>query len=255
MPAAVLVAIVLMTAATIAAAALVLAPRLEPGRLVFDQRPDRPPPFGYRMAWLAIRTRDTAGVVDALGLSETAMANWSTGLGTVYDKVQGEAHVFVAPPVNGWTFVVGLPLPHPLGRGFADKATPFLLGLGQRFVEVQYFFSYPEIEYTAWARIIDGKLLRAFAISDEGNPWNVGKPTKEERGLGLRLFEPRAAKGRRSDSTAYGEPLPTELHLMQLAGKWSIDPTRVDRIATEPATGRVGRALPSWRAERLKKAA
>ena len=50
---------------TIAIAALVLMPRLREERIVFDVAPDRPVPFGYKMAWLALRTRDTQRVVEA----------------------------------------------------------------------------------------------------------------------------------------------------------------------------------------------
>ena len=80
--------------------------------------------------------------------------------------------------MRGWTFVVGLPLPHPVGRGFVDKCTPMLVDLGGRFEEVQYFFSYPPIDYYAWARVKDGRLVRAFAVSDEGIVWNKGRATQ-----------------------------------------------------------------------------
>jgi hypothetical protein len=251
----VIVIVVVMTIATIAVAALVLAPRLNAPRVIHDASPDQPAPFGFQMAWLAIRTRDTQRVLDALGLFDVKASNWTSGLGTVYDNTLGETHVFVSPPVNGWTFVVGLPLPHPVGRRFVDKCTPFILDLGTTFIEVQYFFSYPLIDFFAWARVLDGKLLRAFAIGDEGVVLNKGKPTKEERAMGLKLFEFRGVKGRKGD--AGGEILlyPTEQHLMQLAAKWSIDPTSLRSAKTDAAFGFVGTVPACWRPERLKKAA
>ena len=249
------IAILLMILATVASAALVLAPRMAEGRLVFDVRPDRPYAFGYKMAWLAIRTRDTQRVIASLGLGAVQPANWNTGLGAVYDAELGLNHMYVSPPVNGWTFVVGQSLPQPLGKTFTDKATPLLLDLGGQFVEVQYYFCAPEIDYLGWARVIEGRIVRAFAIGDEGVLWNRGKPTKEEMGLGLKLFELRGVRGRRGD--AGGEILlyPTEAHVMHLAGKWSIDPTRVDKVVVEPAVGFVGLAPARWRAERHRKAA
>ena len=48
---------------------------------------------------------------------------------------------------------------------------------------------------------------------------------------------------------------PTEDHVMHLAGKWGIDPTRVDKVVVEPALGFVGLAPMQWRAERHRKAA
>ena len=248
-------AIAVMILATVASAALVLAPRMAEGRMVFDQRPDRPYPFGYRMSWLAIRTRDTQKVIEALQLGAVQPANWNTGLGAVYDSHLGQSHMFVSPPVNGWTFVAGHSLPQPLGKTFTDKATPLLVELGGQFIEVQYYFCSPEIDFLGWARVIDGRIVRAFAIGDEGVLWNRGKPSKEETSLGLKLFEMRGVRGRRGDAGAEIVLYPTEAHVMHLAGKWGIDPTRVDKVAVPPAVGFVGLAPAYWRAERHRKAA
>lgn len=247
--------IALMVVLTVLAATYVLAPHMAEGRVLFDAAPDRPAPFGYQMAWLAIRTRDTAAVVEALGLMEPEPCNWNSGIGTVYDARLGETHIFVSPPVNGWTFAVGLPLPYPVGRSFADKSTPLLVALGGRFVEVQYFFSCPAIDYFAWARMIDGRLTRAFAVGDEGVVWNKGKTTKEERALGLKLFELRGVRGRRGD--AGGELIlhPTEDHVMRLAQRWSIDPTKLDKVPGPASLGVIALAPLHWKAERLKKSA
>lgn len=249
------IAILAMTLATIAAIATRLAPRLVPNRLVFDLTPDRPHAFGYRMAWLAIRTRDTQRVIDALRLDAVEPANWNTGLGTVYAAEYAETHLFISPPVRGWTFVVGLPLPHPLGRSFLDKSLPLLLELGGQFPEVQYYFAYPPIDFFAWARVLDGRIVRAFAVGDEGPLWSKGKPTMEERSLDLKLFELRGVRGRKGD--AGGEIIlhPTEDHVMRLAGRWSLDPTRIDQFTCEPALGYIARAPQRWRAERRQKAA
>lgn len=244
-----------MTVLTIAAAAFLLAPNMARGRLVFDAEPDRPHPFGYRMSWLAIRSRDTAAVIERLGLQACESANWKSGLGAIYDTQLGGSRIFVTPPVNGWTFVVGSALPSPMGRRFIDKSVPFLLDLGDRFVEVQYYSNHAGIDYFAWARVIEGRLVRAFAINDEGVIWNRGKPTKEEKAMGLKLFEVRGVRGRKGD--AGGEILlyPTDQHVMQLAAKWSVDPTCLAAIAAAPANGVIAFAPSHWRTERFVKAA
>ncbi|OYW56453.1 MAG: hypothetical protein B7Y80_06620 [Hyphomicrobium sp. 32-62-53] len=247
--------ILIMVIATVAVAALKLAPRIGHGRVVYPTTPDKPVAFGYQMAWLAIRTRDTPAVVEALGLEAPQPCNWNSGLGTVYDPRLGQNHVFVSPPVNGWTFVVGLPLPQPMGRSFADKATPLLVDLGGRFVEVQFFIAFPPVDLFAWARMIDGRLVRAFAIGDEGIIWSKGKTTKEERALGLKLFELRGVRDRRGDA---GGPLilhPTEDHVMQVARKWSLDPTKIGSNSGPEGMGLIARAPVRWRVERLKKSA
>jgi len=251
----VILTIFILVSVTVALAARWFAPQLAAGRVIYPTEPDSPKPFGYRMAWLAIRTRDTAAVVEALALVAPQPCNWNSGIGTVYDARLGERHVFLSPPVNGWTFVVGLPLPQPLGRMFVDKATPLLVDLGGRFVEVQYFMAFPPVDFFAWARMLDGRIVRAFAVGDEGVIWSKGKTTKEERMLGLKLFELRGVRDRRGDA---GGPLilhPTEDHVMQVARKWSLDPTRLEPSSAPAGLGIVARAPESWRVERMRKSA
>jgi hypothetical protein len=251
----VILTILIMVIATVAVAATKLAPRIGHGRVVYPTTPDKPVAFGYQMAWLAIRTRDTTAVAEALGLHAGQPCNWNSGIGTVYDRELGQNHVFVSPPVNGWTFVVGLPLPQPMGRAFADKAMPLLIDLGGRFVEVQLYIAFPPVDLFAWARLIDGRLVRAFAIGDDGIIWSKGKTTKEERALGLKLFELRGVRDRRGDA---GGPLilhPTEDHVMQVARKWSLDPTKLGPQSAPEGMGLIARAPVSWRVERLKKTA
>lgn len=244
-----------MVALTIAIAAYALAPRMAEGRVVFDRSPDRPAGFGYRMAWLALRTRDTEAVVEELGLVAAEPCNWRSGIGTVYDDDLGNDHVFVSPPVNGWTFVVGLALPYPVGRGFADTVTPLLGRLGRRFVEVQYFFAYPPIDVFAWARLLEGRVLRAFAITDSGVVWNRGRATREERALGLKLFDFRGVRGRKGDAGGEIILYPTEEHVLSLAGRWSLDPTLLEGADVPgPGLGYIALAPPAWRPERLRQA-
>jgi hypothetical protein len=247
--------IVVMLALTILAAARLLAPKVAPGRVLYDNAPDRPKPFGYRMAWLAIRSRDPRLVAERLGLDGAAPCNWDSGLGSVYDLKLGQHMMFVSPPVNGWVFVCGLALPHPVGPGFVDKVTPLLVDLGGRFAEVQYFYTYPPIDLFAWARLIDGRLVRAFAAGDEGILWNKGRIGREERELGLKMFELRGVRGRVGD--AGGEMIlhPTEEQVLQMARKWSIDPTALGSMRAEPGLGLIANAPLTWRSERIRRAA
>lgn len=247
--------ILLMVVLTVVVAIYRLAPLIGEGRVLFDGTPDRPAPFGYKMAWLAVRTTDPARLAADIGLVNAIPANWNSGIGTVYDDRLGEHHVYVTPPVDGWCFVVGLSLPYPSSANFADKHTPLMVGLGGRYRDVQYFFTYPLIDYFAWARVADGRYLRAFAIGDNGVVVNQGRVTREERALGLKLFELRGVRGRKGD--AGGELIlhPTEDHVLRLAGAWGIDPSKLDRRGTEHGLGLVGLAPAAWRPERLRKTA
>jgi hypothetical protein len=244
-----------MIVATITFAAVWVAPRMLPQTVVFEENPDAPKRFGSEMAWIAIRSTDSAAVADVLGLANGVKTNWNSGIGTVYDEELGSGHLFLSPPVEGWTFLVGLSLPHPLGPAFVDKVTPLLLGLGQHFADVQYFFTYPTMDFFAWARVRQGRLVRRFAVNDEGVVWDNGRLTPEERALGLRLFELRGVRERDGDAGGEIVLYPTEDHVLQIARGWGIDPMQIELLPGEPGNGYVVRVPSAWCAERARKRA
>ncbi|KUO63963.1 MAG: hypothetical protein APF80_16235 [Alphaproteobacteria bacterium BRH_c36] len=225
------------------------------GRFRVEHEPDSPKSFGYKMAWLAVRTEDSAGLARVLGLDCRMAANWNSGIGTVYDDVLGGSHIYVTPSVDGWTFVIGLGLPHPVGAAFVDKLTPLLLSLSRQYRDVQYYFTYPLIDFFAWARAKDGKLVRAFAVNDEGVVWNKGRITKEERALGLRLFELRGVRERHGDTGGELVMYPTEDQVLQVARGWSLDPTCIEASSDVGGPGIIAPALLAWSAELRRKSA
>ena len=247
--------ITILIGLTIALIAVFVAPRAIEARVIFDRAPDAPRAFGYRMAWLAIKTEATDEVIAALELTDTQAANWNCGIGTIYAADLSDTYVFVTPPVKGWTFVVGVPLPHPVGRSFVDKLTPLLGALSSQFKDVQYFAAFPVIDFFAWARLERGKLTRAFAIGDDGVIWDRGRLTREEKALGLKLFDLRGIKGRSGDAGGAIILHPTEPQVLTLARAWSLDPATLDAVDGGPATGFIARAPSHWRAERIRRAA
>lgn len=216
-----------------------------------DPLPDAPFAFGHETCWLAIRTDHTVGVVESLKLAAPRLANWKQGLGAVQDPRTADTEVFVSPPVEGWTFVIGLALPQPMGPSFEDKVRPLLARLARRYPDVQYFLNFPMFDYFAWQRLRDGKFVRVFAATDEGVVLNKGVPTPEERSLGLKLFELRGVRDRHGD--AGGELLlhPTEDHVLTLARAWSLDPTRISDGMIVEGLGYVGRAPAAWKPQRM----
>lgn len=246
----------IFVALTIAIAAFVLAPHLRGAHpIVFDEAPDLPLPFGPDMCWLAIKTRNTMDVVEALNLADTRPANWNAGIGAIYDAETSDCYVFVSPSVKGWTFVAGLPLPLPAGPSFVEKLSPLVASLARKYPEVHYFAALPIIDFFAWMRVDKGRVVRAFAIGEAGTVWNRGKLTVDEKALGLSLFEVRGIEGQEGDVGGAILLHPTERHVLRLAGRWGISPLDLGKYAAQSGIGIVGQAPAAWRAERIRKAA
>jgi hypothetical protein len=218
--------------------------------------PDRRLPFGCKMSWLAVRTQNTAGLISELSLGSIRPVNWVEGVGAIYDDRRSDQCVFVTPPTGEWTLVAGLALPHPLGPAFKDKCSPLLERLSVKFGSAHYYFSFPLLDFYAWARAEDGVMVRAFAVGDEGMVWNRGRLTTAERELKLRFFELRGVENRAGDLGGDLVLMPTEEQVLELAGKWSCNPSRVMEHDVEPTgLGYLGVAPAAWRSERVHRRA
>lgn len=236
-------------------AIVAFVPRRRAAAIVLAKEPDTPKAFGDEMAWIAVRSENRERICAVLGLQDTRPANWDAGVACLYDPRLADVHVFVSPPVKGYTFIAGVPLPLPVGRTFVDKLTPLLTALGAEFTDVQYFASYPVIDFFAWARLQQGRFVRAFAIGDEGVIWDRGRLTPDERALGLKLFEVRGIRGRKGDT---GEAIilhPTQAQVLRMARAWSLDPTGLDKAGCDASVGVVALAPASWRTTRVRNAA
>jgi hypothetical protein len=251
----VLPSVVILAVLTVAVAATLLAPRLVPRQLNLDIAPDCPLPFGSEMSWLAVKTEDAEGLARALGLTDLRAANWNSGIGAIYDEELSDSVVFVSPPVKGWTIVAGVPLPLPAGGAFIDKTTPLLRQLSQRFASVQYFASFPIIDFYAWARFERGRRIRAFAVGDTGVVWDTGRLTPGERRLGLSLIELRGIRERHGDIGGELDLHPTEQYVLSVAAAWSFSPFEIASYGTGPGVGWIGRAPHAWRTDRLRSVA
>ncbi len=239
-----------------------------------DRTPDKPDSFGYKVSWLTIRTSDPAAVVEALGLADATPANWASGLASMYEHSRGdESCVFISPPVSGWVFAASLLLPYPTIETHHDIGTKFdamFLRLMKRFDDVQFFGSHRVSDFAGWARALNGKPVRIFAYADGEVLANVGEQTPEEAEIGLadltglspsdagdKIFsdagewdaeeEAPVAGGIPRDETdakarkSGGHAFPDEADVVELAGLWSIDPTRLAEQGHAPGVGLVAR--------------
>ena len=205
---------------------------------------DLPCPFGSGMSWIAVRTRDTARLIEVLELNDAHAASWSVGIASIYSDRIGVKRVFVTPPINGWSFVVGLSLPHPRSDAFVDRCAPFLVSLSEAFGAVQYYASLPAFDYFSWIVVRDGMVRRGFASGPDGMLWNRGPVTVDEHAVGNGLFDIRLVD---TDCADDSNMKLREDHVLELARRWSLDPTRLsDREDLEVGIGYLATAPVTW---------
>jgi hypothetical protein len=158
----------------------------------FDQTPDEPEPFGFKISWFAVKASSPASVLDALEFGEATPANWASGLAAVYASKKDYRWVFVSPPVSGWVLAVSSWWPYPVAIE-AEAQTEYQYGIGRRFDvllsrlmrrfdDVQFFGSHRGSGFVTWARALNGKPVRVFGYADEVMA-NFGEQTPEEAQL------------------------------------------------------------------------
>ena len=198
-----------------------------------DETPDAPVPFGYKMTWIAIRLSDPTAILDVLPIDELQRANWSTGISAAYSH-----HTFVSPPIDGWVLVLSNNIP---GLDTEDRSADWkrlMERLADHFDDVQSFSTHRVVEYHAWARFLKGKEIRAYAYTGESGETLVdrGERTEAEIELGHNFFDERSPA---AESEEYWEredlTYPDEEDVMRVAGKWSINPTRLGHLSAPPS--------------------
>ncbi|SFQ82270.1 hypothetical protein [Hymenobacter arizonensis] len=200
--------------------------------------PDGPEGFGYKMAWIAVRTTDTAALLQALPVDQLQRCTWQQGVAGAYGP-----SVFVTPAVGAWTLVAGTSLPFLDRPAAVQAAQALLLPLSRTFGEAQYFSSHRVVEAHGWMKAVDGQLVRAYAhVGDQGETVVAsGTRTAAEP---VTLVNTLSAAAQRD--AAYRErpdvTSPDEELVMQVAGRWSVDPTTLEeRHDVAPGLGWQGR--------------
>jgi len=229
---------------------------MEPGPPAFDQTPDRPEPFGYKVSWFALKTSDPAAVLDALELGEAMPANWSSGMAAAYGRAE-RYWIFISPPQGGWVLAISSSWVYPTIETHHDIGAKFdrlFSRLMKRFDDVQFFGSHRVSDFAAWARAMIGEPVRIFAWagSDGAVFMNVGDQTPEEAKLGLlnltglspdeateAMF--RAAEEQDEDEEKGTKSFPEEDDVVGLAALWSIDPFELPEQDHPPALGLAAR--------------
>lgn len=201
------------------------------------QEPDLPCNFGFKIAWWAVRSFDTAAVIDAIGLQNVQPANWETGVRYAYER-----HVFVTPPLDGWTLIAGNLLP-PGDRVPHKEVIHALLPLSNRFGTALVFASHRVVSYCVWAKAVAGILVRGYGYVGESGEtfWDEGVMTPEEHQLGFRFFDERSAE---ATNDAYWEredlTFADEMSVVDLARAWSVSPWYLEEEFKEKSLGMLG---------------
>ena len=194
----------------------------------------RPVSFGYKMAWLAVRSDSPEDVAAGLGVEARVSSSWDRGVETVYSAdSMTERPVFVTPSLDGWVLAVS-----PVYFEEASDADPERLS---RFVstaaellgaEVQLFVTHRVVEGHAWARADESGLKRAYYYLGEVGECllDQGPKTSVEDGLGCFGLDP-------------AEPA-DESTVMEVARAWSIDPTGIEDRYAQLEAGILGTIPP-----------
>jgi hypothetical protein len=169
--------------------------------------PDHPVRFGYKTAWLAVRSSDGAQVAKFLGLQNVRSSTWQNGIDTAEDAGND---VFVSSAIRGWTFVVGFAVCDQSGADKASTPIELLERLSARFGEAQFYGSMRVADAYAWARAVHGRIVRAYEYdgSEDQTLLDIGSKTSAERGLDFQSLD--------------------EDTVLRVARAWSIDPGSLD---------------------------
>lgn len=194
--------------------------------VAFGMGVDRAVPFGYQCWWLAVTAPDAATAADVLGLIRRKRVTWAHGVDLAYDGA-----VFVAPPIGPWVLVPGRGLPDASSPGFLD----WIAGLSERLGHVQFFQTHRATGTCAWVLASGGEVRRAYHFDGGGVPLFEGEVTVDETALGI------GTRPESPDDDTWWKRIPGEHDVMALAHRWSVDPTRIEGVATDDRgiTGRL----------------
>jgi len=150
--------------------------------------------------------------------------DWITGTDLAYRH-----GVYVAPPIRGWTLAHG-EVHHGCFDPESDDLTGWLVAMSWALGEVHYYATHRVSESHQWAMAVDGELRRMFGhCGMSGETYALGEPTEAEIELGVGTMSMTAGWQQWTDEQwdAFNATLPDEFHVMKIAERWSIDPTKI----------------------------
>jgi hypothetical protein len=197
--------------------------------------PDSAVSFGYKCLWFAVKTDDKERLASIFKLKNIHGCNWRIGIDVAY-----KGAVFITPTIDKWTLICGWGLVD-IGSS-PEKAKPILQVLSKEFGDAQFFCTYRVTEYHCWMKARNGVVERVYDYSGESAENNAieGEPTafEQTRKLVNTLSdEAKDPKYFKNKEIIW----PDEDLVMEIAGHWSIDPTKLEkRVDIKPGLGLLG---------------
>ena len=182
-------------------------------------------PFGYKTAWIAVKSDHPISVLNFLKAADLRSVSWNEGINTSYNS--SSRLIAVTPALEGWVLLTGSVLLDglPLKRldGF-DKPEGILRKLSEHFGEAQFFGTHRVTETHLWASWHQGKLSRYFYCDgSQGEVVEEGVRSEFE----AQQFEGDNPAWTIDDGLALGMD---EESVMEVAETWSVNPHKVGDI-------------------------
>ena len=172
--------------------------------------------FGYKTTWVSVRTNSIDNVKRYF-----SDYNWYTIPFVEGVSLSYKGSLFISPAIDGWVLITSNKLPCTDSELGLKQITNLINDLSLKFDEAQYFSNYRVSGYSSWARSMKGKITRGFSDINGDVIWDIGK----KFGIEKQYAFPHE-KGEKPDDLRID--IPDEELVMELAGNWSIDPTKLD---------------------------
>ena len=176
---------------------------------------NHPVRFGYKITWYAVKACAPSKVIATLRLADARPSAWTPALHAMEGYDFDAEHTVLVAPIDGWTLAVGDKLG---GSPNVDGETPLapLAALSKACGDAQLYGSNRDHDWYLWSHAVNGKVVRAYEIDGSIGETlhDLGKRTREERGVNFLA--------------------PSENDVARIAGKWSIDPTKIDESQIVP---------------------
>ncbi|MEV5838163.1 HEAT repeat domain-containing protein [Nocardia sp. NPDC052112] len=223
---------------------------------------DVPEPFVPQDGWYAVRTTDRAAVLEAFELSDPVAVTWSIGTDiwrghdsrhsrTAYEEHADCARMYVSPVLEGWILVFGTSVAAeeldrhdhemsrmldidadytPDGREHQERQAR-CAALSERFGQAHWYGQNYESgcgDWWGWCLAEHGEVMRYYYRdrNEHADPIRVGQGHAAENGLPFDSTEIEDRSAR--DGCQQQDGIPDTVRPMLIAGRTSVDPSRID---------------------------